>query len=584
MQPIRELRDRPGATQERVLAGRPLSPGYAVGRARLVRAADRPVPPRRRIRPKDVAHELARLTCALSRAERELDEIAQRVLMEVGEAESQIIRAHLTLIVDQQFVGKVRACIERELVNAEAALESEANALAAVLEGVQSEYLRERAQDIHDVKYRVLRHMGHGAPSQVGSLPVGSIVVAHDVWPSDTLNLNRWNVAGLVLELGGPTSHAAILARSLHVPAVGRVADACRLLAGDANVLVDAQTGEVIVNPGPLTRTSFFSRRSRHEETAQLTASPCQACTTLDGKQVSLLANIDRPEDAREVLHAGMAGVGLFRTEYLWLHSDEAPTFESQLSTYLAILRALPEQPVTLRTFDLGADKQPRFPIAVPGDAGRFARKARGLHLSLMEERLFRTQLRAILVAAADRSDVGILLPMVVSVSELRQALDILGETAAELGIPPSPVGAMLETPSAVFEADGILDLVDFASIGTNDLAEFMLTTETRAERSLDEDAICQPSMLRAMAHVIESARIRDTPLTVCGEAAGSPLGGCLLVGLGIRQLSMSPWRAEKVRMALCRYSMAELEAAAARALAANTCQEVAAQLMCLQR
>jgi len=563
----------PTAEPGKVIHGRALSPGYAAGTAQIYHSRVAPEVPRYRIDPEAVEPEQERLMNALRSSIDELEQARQRVLADIGEAEAEIIAAHRALIADEEFAFRLRKRIERELVNAELAVEREADDMAGLLGKSVSAYLRERAHDVIDVKLRLLKHLGHGAASTLEQLLPGTVVVARELLPSDTLRIDRANVAGLALEYGAPTSHAAILARSLGIPAVGDLPGLLEGVREGVSLLIDGERGDLVLDPDPSQVVSFGKARQSYDlATASATEAEWQACTTSDGLDITLLANIGRPAEVDQVRRHYLRGIGLFRTEYLFLQSQEPPELELQRDVYRAVLGELKDVPVVIRTLDLGGDKTPRFPMP---ELRGMRSSVRGLSLSLAELRLFRVQLEAVMEAASGRQDVAILLPMVLCADDFARALGVIDDVAAKLGSTRPPVGAMIETPSAVFEADEIARSADFVSLGTNDLVQFTLAMERRNVRAMGETALFQPAVLRAVAHVVKAVAAAGKPLTVCGEAAGDPAGACLLVGMGVRQLSMSPVRAARVRAAIRRHDSSALEALARKATECGSRAEV---------
>jgi len=537
---------------------------------------------RRTIDVSRIADEQIRLDQAVRLAIRELRDLEERVRAEIGEPESAILGAHLALLEDRDFIAKIRARIARERVNAEFGLDEESNILVNLLLGVDNEYIRERAHDVVDVKNRVLKQLGHGPAEALKQLPPGTVLVATDLLPSDTLNLDRAHVTALALEQGAPTSHAAILARALGIPAVGCVEHLLQVVSDGTSMLVDGERGELVVNPTPLQAASFsLSQSSYQRDTSGFLGEEWRDCVTLDGHPVTLLANVGRPEETEQINSHHLAGVGLFRTEYLFIQAREPPAFELQRDVYRRIMRALEGRPLVIRTLDLGGDKQPAFKI--PGFPARGLAGMRGLRLALHEKELFRTQVRAIIDSSRGNDQVSMLLPMVISAEDVSRAMAVVDEVARELCCPRPSVGAMLETPSVLFELEDVLSQVDFVSIGTNDLVQFMLAVERRSADSLKEDAIFQPAILRALHHVARRAAMENKPLSVCGEAAGDPLAACLLVGLGIDRLSMSPVRAARVRAAIRRHHRSALKELATTVLAARTRAEVMNLVGCLR-
>jgi phosphotransferase system enzyme I (PtsI) len=558
---------------QRMLPGCSLSPGYGSGTAYVYHAGTAAPAPRRSITRDEAGAEKRRFMLAVGSARRELDDVRERVLAEIGEAESEIIGAHLALLTDPAFIARIEGRIQTESINAEFALEEEVDAIGRQILGLENEYLRERSHDLVDVKNRLLKHLGHGSAAVLEQLPPGTVVVARELLPSDTLNLDRAHVVGLVLEGGGPTSHAAILARSMGIPAVGGIDGLFTHVADGHCIFVDGERGEVLVDPDPAQAAEFArSRGSYDRDLSGLVTAEWKQCVTLDEHPITLMANIGRPSEVEQVRRHHLAGIGLFRTEYLFMESRERPSLAAQRETYRAVLARLAGLPMTVRTFDLGADKRPQFATGV---LSRGSGGMRGLRFSLQENTMLRVQLQAIMEAAEASDEVAILLPMVASAEDLERAIAIIDEVAASVGRRRPRVGAMLETPSALFEVDDILSLVDFASLGTNDLTQFMLGADRRTAESLSDDAIFQPALLRALQHVARRAEAHGKPVSVCGEAAGDPLAACLLIGLGLERLSMSPARAARVRAAVRSHRRSVLTEVAAAAAEARTRAQV---------
>ncbi|WP_333843971.1 phosphoenolpyruvate--protein phosphotransferase [Pelomicrobium sp.] len=549
----------------KVIRGKPLSPGYGVGRA-VVLGAARLCLPQYRIEPAQVEAEHRRLQQALDRSREELERLQARVMAELGHEVADIFSAHLAFLRDKQFVERVKEHVAQNLVNVEQACRAVITDLAQTLASVDDEYLREREQDVRDMGRRVLRHLARHAGPGLAELPPESVIVARELLPSELMELTRDHVAALVTEQGGWTSHAAILARSLGVPAVTGAQQATAEIEPGARLLVDGEAGMVWIVPSEEDLARFTVCKERYEQAASLAAAEeRQACVTRDGVPIRLYANIARPQEAVEVARHYLDGVGLFRTEYLFLGESEPPGFERQREAYRLAAELLAGRPLVLRTLDLGADKNPpylaaRFPVNP-------SLGLRGLRLCLAAEGLFRTQLRAIL-ANFPRYDVRILFPMVLGAGDLQRALAVLRSVAAEVGLERlPPVGALVETPSAVFTIAEITRHVDFLSIGTNDLTQYVLAADRNALEMFEDCSILHPAVLRAVKTVVQAAAAARRPVCVCGEAAGDPAVARLLVGLGVRELSMSPALAPRVRQLLRASVCAELEHLAQRAL-----------------
>jgi len=564
----------------RILKGKPLSPGYVEGKAFVYSKRQELKTSRYNIAPEQISNEHHRLHRALEESIRELKDVEKKVLSELGQAESQIFAAHLALLKDQQFVSKVKERVCRDLVNVEYAMDEEIKDLSGLLSELENEYLRERAGDVRDIGQRVLKHLGHGSHESLYSIPSGSVIVADDMLPSDTLHLDRANVAAVVTERGGESSHMAILTRSLGIPAVSGIADACLLISNGSEILVDGEKGTVTLSASKKNLGSFHVSQNRYNQNTALTMEDeHKKCATIDGVDVRLMANIGRVEEAEQVLRHHLHGIGLYRTEYLYLQLADVPNMNTQMEVYTEVAKKLGNLPVVIRTLDLGGDKKPDFLKADFESNPNLGN--RGLRFSLSENRLLDTQLRAIAATCKNYRNVQVLFPMVMGGDDLRLSIAKLKEIIKEVEVVQSlKVGAMIETPSALFELDEILEQANFISIGTNDLSQFMLAADRNTLGLVASDPTIYPSVLRAIKKVIDAAKRKRRPVCICGEAAGDPSIACLFVGLGIRELSMSPVRAARVRYTLRKTSSVELEELAAKALDCNNVQKVESLLL----
>ncbi|MGD2137398.1 MAG: phosphoenolpyruvate--protein phosphotransferase [Gammaproteobacteria bacterium] len=559
----------------KTVSGKPISPGYARGHA-VVLGTDRTEIPETRIPQGQVENELARFHAALEDSYRELEQLQARVQSELGTASADIFSAHLLFLKDRQFLDRVEASISKDLFGLESAIQVTIDELARLLKAADNAYLRERAADVRDLRRRLLRHVAQSGGSQLLQLTQESILVARELLPSDLLEFDREHVAGIITETGGETGHAAILARALGVPAVTGIPDATRLIEPGIPLLIDAQTGEVVLEPAPRQiHAAIASKADYDRATENALAAEAHECRTRDGVKIRLFANIGRPVEARQVARHHLEGIGLFRTEYLFLDETVAPAFERQRDIYRQIAATL-GLPLVIRTLDLGGDKKPAF--LKPQFEANPNLGVRGLRFSLLAaEEMFRTQIRAVL-HAANGHDVRIMLPMVLGRADLQQAIGIIQEVATEEGILAlPPVGALIETPSAVFSIEGILAVADFVSIGTNDLTQFILAADRNALAMIDDYTVLHPSVLRAVHRVIEAAGDAGKPVSICGEAAADPRVACLLIGLGARRLSMSPVCAARVRYAVRAARQHLLEETARAALESDSAEAVIA-------
>jgi phosphotransferase system enzyme I (PtsI) len=558
----------------RVERGKPAAPGFGDGRAFVYRA-EPPVVPRHTIAPQAARRERARFEAAVARAAARLELLGRSAAAELGPAEAEIFAAHLAFLRDPQFLERVGERIRARLENAEQAVAGGVDELADALSKVDDEYLRERARDIRDLGRWVLRQLVLQDEGALAELPPQTVLVAHELLPSDLLRVDRSHLAGIVTEAGGEVGHAAILARSLGIPYVTGVHHAAERIHSGERVLLDGQTGEVWIDPDSRTLPGFIRRQQRYDRERTLALSEeRRECVTRDGVRVFLHANIGHPEEAAEVERHNLDGVGLFRTEYMFLDEREPPSLERQRQVYREAAAFLGDRPLVIRTLDLGGDKRPAF--LAPHFESNPRLGLRGLRFSLtVGAELFRTQLRAI-VQAAEHRDIRVLFPMVLGGHDLHAAIALLQQICREERLfRPLPIGAMVETPSAVFTIAQILDMADFVSIGTNDLTQYMLAADRNAADVVEDYSAAHPAMLRAIRDVVQAADAKRRPVSVCGEAAADPATAGVLVGLGIRALSMSPASAARVRQLLRHVASGELERLARTGMAAEDPREV---------
>lgn len=555
----------------KVLKGKPIAPGYAAGNAVVLQPSFEAVP-RRSIADSEVAGEIARLDQALTRSIEELDKIQHRVHQELGKSHSGIFVAHMAILNDPHFIKGVMQRIEKERVNVEQALDAEIASVCDQIARADNPYLRERQQDVRDVGRRLLGHLTGLPVTTASSLPPKAVLVARELLPSDTLNIDRDHLVAIATEEGGETSHAAILARALGVPAVTAVPHLMRHVHSGMTLLINAEEGEVVISPESTQITAFSERMQRWEDdTRESVAAESLNCTTLDGVTISLLGNVARPEESLQVMKHRLDGIGLLRTEFLFLDSSAPPSVEFQTQVYRQIVDAVPGKTIVVRTLDMAGDKHPRY-LAAEFDHQLLA--YRGLRFSLKERDLFQAQVTAIARLPAER-DVRILLPMVIDPQDLVRAIEIINDCSAkEVRHKRPSVGIMIETPAAVVLLDRLLEHVDFLSIGTNDLTQYLLAADRSAIDFDDDYSVLHPAVLRTIHQVVTQSVAAKKPLSVCGEAAGDPKVACLLAGLGIRQLSMSPVRSARVRQALRNKSLKQLEQLAADVIRCGTTSE----------
>lgn len=560
------------------LHGQGLSPGLAEGNAWIYLPTESEwTSAHQPIAQDDVESEISRLDSALAVAIRELDDTQRQLTGDMGAAESAVLEVHVAMLNDAGFWNHCKLRVREELIKVEQAVVEEIKEISAKMEELEQEIMRERGADIRDVGRRVLRNLGtvgETAPNPLASLPPNTILVAKELLPSDIFHLDRVNLVALVTEHNSPASHVAILARNGNIPAVSAVKEAMALLATGDHLLVDAEAGTVTLAPTDVQRELFVERRIRyvtHEPAAEHHSA--RETTTKDGVRIGLYANISRADEAYLVPEYRLEGVGLFRSEFLFLDTAQPPDLDAQVATYSGLARMLNPCPVVIRTMDFGGDKIPHFHRAESDVVLRMGR--RGLAFSLSEKTMFRTQIRAIL-RATKVGDVRIMFPMVTGVADLREARNFVNEAIeTEQVAKRVSIGAMIETPSAVIQFREIVKMVDFVSIGTNDLAHFILVMDRQLQKSPGAIEFLHPSVLQATEHVVRTALKEGIGLSVCGDAAGIPASVCLLLGMGARNLSMNPFQAARIRRFLRHMTLEQMEAVTREALDATTFEEV---------
>jgi len=566
-----------------VLKGTGASAGIAAGRV-VVRAADAALPAEPP--PGDRQQEAARFAAALAESRRQLTEIAQAVRRQAGEREAQIFAAHLAMLEDPLLAGAIHAYIERDGLAAGQAVERAVAELAARFLALPDALLRARADDIRDLGARLLRNLrGQADAAPVAGHGAGAILCAQDTTPSEIASLDTEQELGVVTERGAVNSHAAILARALGIPLVIGVQDACQRLRAGELVIVDGASGEVLVEPDQETLARYAGRR----QTPAAAAGDDSPAVALDGFRVELAANIGSVKEAAAALAAGAEAVGVLRTEFLFLDRTAPPSEEEQFQAYAAVLRALAPRRVVIRTADIGGDKEAAY-LALPSPQSELrtphstfrtgenpALGLRGIRLSLRQEDMFRMQLRALL-RAAHFGNLAILLPMVCDVSEVRRARELIAHAHAELqrsDLGPIGLGVMVETPAAAVLAAELAEQADFLSIGTNDLTQYVLAADRTDPAVAEWYQPLHPAVLRLVAATVEAANRAGKWAAICGEIAADPLAAPLFVGMGVRELSMTPASIPAVKQAIRRWRKADAEVLLSEALKSKEAAEV---------
>ena len=558
----------------KTLRGTAVSPGYANGAIVVFRPRMLDAVERRSIDPDDVESEFKRFTSAIGHAIEEVGVVREQVAADVGDSEAAIFDAHSAMLSDPALKTHIHERLEQGLICAEAALADEIEGLAALLAVTGSDYTRELSMDAQDVGKRLLRHLSlDECKSPLASLPPGSVIIARDLMPSDTVCMDRENVAGIATERGGATSHAAILARSLGIPAITGLTGLMDMAQPDRICLLDGTRGVLVLDPSDAQRQRFAERRKAFIQSRSLMRlMENKACKLQDGTRIKLLANINQGSDVALASEHNLDGIGLYRTELMYLSAASPPASRVQTRHYSRAAAACGRQPATIRTFDFAVDKHPSF-LSINAASSV---ELRGLQFALHQPRLFKTQLRSIVRAARDHPNLRILLPMVTGWWELKEVLNLVQTLSEEEQLKHKiPIGAMIETPSAIFALPEIIELVDFLSIGCSDLAHYTLAMDRDRSSQTISGCTLHPSLLRAIRQIVATASRAHCPVSVCGEAASDPLVATVFVGLGLRSISVSPARAPVIRYALRHLTLADAKRAAACALNADPLQSM---------
>ncbi len=564
----------------KMLKGIAASDGVAVAKAYLLVQPDLSF---ETVTVEDISAEEARLDAALAASQDELSVIREKAVESLGEEAAAVFDAHLMVLADPEMTGQIKETIRAKQVNAEAALTEVTNMFIAIFEGMDDNpYMQERAADIRDVTKRVLANLlGKKLPNPA-TIDEESIIVAHDLTPSDTAQLNKKFVKAFVTDIGGRTSHSAIMARTLEIAAVLGINNITELVKDGDILAVSGITGEVVINPTEEQIAEFKAAGEAYAkqkaEWAQLKDAPT---VTADGKHFELAANIGTPKDVEGVNDNGAEAVGLYRTEFLYMDSQDFPTEEDQYEAYKAVLEGMNGKPVVVRTMDIGGDKElPYFDL--PKEMNPFL-GFRALRISISEtgNQMFRTQLRALLRASV-HGKLRIMFPMVALLTEFRTAKGILEEEKAKLvaeGVAVADdieVGIMIEIPAAAMLADQFAKEVDFFSIGTNDLIQYTMAADRMNEQVSYLYQPYNPSILRLINNVIKAAHAEGKWAGMCGEMAGDQTAVPLLVGMGLDEFSMSATSILRTRSLMKKLDTAKMEEYANRALTeCSTMEEV---------
>ncbi len=567
-----------------VLHGTGVSSGIAIGKAYVLHR-ERPEVPEYMLPQGSAEDEVGRFVAAIDAARTQLERIRDHIPKSAPPEISSIIDTHLLILHDKMICEAPVATIRTKHYNAEWALKTQSDELSAVFEQMDDPYLRSKKTDVGQVVDRILRNLlvpSNGEHEQITDALDGQIVVANDLTPADIVLLKHTRIAAFVTNLGGPISHTAILARSLEIPAIVAVHNATRAIRNGEELIVDGKLGVLIVLPEPDIIAEYQTRQrdivSLKRELETIKASRSE---TRDGTEIALCANIELPDDVKAVTKVAAQGIGLYRTEFLFMNRPDLPDEEEQFRAYAKVVKALPGKPVTIRTLDLGADKRAESTSrSVSTVTVNPALGLRAIRLCLHDTSLFRPQLRAILRASA-LGQVRIMIPMLSSLGETFRVLDLIEETKAELNRqgqafdPDIPVGGMIEVPAAAVSADLFAPHLDFFSIGTNDLIQYTLAID-RVDEAVNYlyDPL-HPSVLRLIATTIRAGKATGIPVAMCGEMAGDTRYTRLLLGLGLDEFSMHPSALLEIKRIVRDSSLQELKRRAQDVLDARDTAEL---------
>ena len=526
----------------------------------------------------DSEKEVSRLDDALAASIKDVELIKETALKNLGEEEAQVFDAHLMVLSDPELIGPVKDSITSNKVNAESALKEVTDMFISIFAGMEDNpYMQERAADIRDVSKRILAHLLCVKIPSPATIKDEVIIVAADLTPSDTAQLNRQYVKAFVTDIGGRTSHSAIMARSLEIPAIVGTKEVTSIAKDGDIIIVDGLSGDVFLNPSEEVIAEYRAKAEAFAaQQAEWEKLKDSKTYTKDGHQVELAANIGTPKDLEGVVNNGAEGVGLYRTEFLYMDSHDMPTEEDQFEAYKAVLEGMNGNPVVVRTMDIGGDKElPYLPL--PHEMNPFL-GYRAIRISLNEPEMFRTQLRALLRASV-YGKLRIMFPMIATLNDFRGAKALLEEEKAKLiaeGVAVSDdiqVGIMIEIPAAAVLAHQFAKEVDFFSIGTNDLIQYTMAADRMNERVSYLYQPYNPSILTLINHVIDSAHKEGKWAGMCGEMAGDQTAVPLLVGLGLDEFSMSASSVLKTRSLISKLTLSDMQALADKAI--NECATV---------
>ncbi len=553
------------------------SPGIALGKALVIEHSELVIE-KKTI--ENIDEEIQKLESAVKVSKEELTKVKEKALAELGEHEAEIFEAHLLVLEDPELIGSAISKIRDEKVNADYALNEIKEIFVAMFESMDNEYMRERAADIKDVTNRVLRHILGIKVVDLAGLDEEVVLIAHDLTPSDTATMNKNMVLGFLTDIGGRTSHTAIMARTLEIAAVVGLNDITKKVKDGDYIVFNGDTGEVIVNPDEETKAKYASLKEEFEEYRKsLELLKGQASITTDGRHVELAGNIGSPNDVEGLIKNDAEGVGLYRTEFLYMDKEDSfPTEEEQYEAYKAVLEGMNNKPIVIRTLDIGGDKELPY-FEMEAEMNPFL-GYRAIRLCLDRKDIFKTQLRA-LYRASVHGKLRIMFPMISSLEELLDAKEVIKEVLKELDAEniaysnDVEVGMMIEIPSAAVISDVLAKHVDFFSIGTNDLIQYTCAVDRMNQKISHLYNQFNPAVLRLIKMVIDNAHKEGKWVGMCGESAGDQRMIPILLGFGLDEFSMSPISILPARKLITSLSYADMQKFADEVLAMGTAKEI---------